>query len=59
MVQKVLDLIQNAKESTSIEIIKGQQLVQKGMNLHYEVGKGADFEPHYVAVKYIGNPESD
>lgn len=30
-----------------------------GMNLHYEVGKGAESEPRYIAVKYTGNPASN
>ena len=29
-----------------------------GMNLHYEVGKGAESEPRYIAVEYRGNPDS-
>lgn len=29
-----------------------------GMNLHYEVGKGALSEPRFIAVKYNGNPDS-
>ena len=41
-----------------MRVIKGKQLHDMGMNLHYEVGKGAESEPRYVAVKYQGNPDS-
>ena len=42
-----------------IRVVKGQQLVDLGMNLLYAVGKGASSEPRCIAVYYQGNPESD
>ena len=39
----------------SLEVIKGEELQQKGLKLFYEVGKGAQIAPRYMAVKYIGN----
>ena len=43
---------------THISVIKGKELQALGMNLHFEVGKGAESEPRYIAVKYSGNPDS-
>lgn len=40
-------------------VIKGQELVDLGMNLFYNVGKAATSEPRCVTVYYKGNPESN
>ena len=41
-----------------IEIIIGEQLVEKGLNSLYGVGKGSDSPPALVNLKYNGNPEN-
>jgi leucyl aminopeptidase len=48
---EVRKLIQS-RTDVSIQVIKGEELKNMGMNLHYEVGKGAQSPPRYVAVKY-------
>ena len=40
-----------------LRVIKGNQLVAKGMNLFHNVGKGATSEPRAIIVHYQGNPE--
>lgn len=42
-----------------MRVVKGQQLVDLGMNLLYSVGKGANTEPRCIAVYYKGNPNTD
>ena len=49
----------HSQTEVSLEVIKGEELKNMGMNLHYEVGKGAESPPRYVAVKYSGNKNSD
>ena len=48
---EIRKLIQSRMD-VSIQVIKGEELKNMGMNLHYEVGKGAQSAPRYVAVKY-------
>ena len=40
-----------------LRVIKGQQLVKLGMNLFYNVGKGAISEPRAIVINYQGNPD--
>ncbi len=49
----------NPKNIKEVKVVKGQQLVDLGMNLLHAVGKGATSEPRCVAVYYKGNPASD
>lgn len=49
----------NASEIKDIRVILGQQLVDQGMNLFYNVGKGAACEPRCMVIEYRGNPDSD
>lgn len=44
-----------------VDIIRGKKLQEKGMNLHYSVGKGASDknQPVLVVLEYKGNPKSD
>ncbi len=48
---EIRKLIQSRMD-VSIQVIKGEELKNMGMNLHYEVGKGAHSPPRYVAVKH-------
>lgn len=43
----------------TVEVIRGEELKEKGMNLHYEVGKGAEEPPRYIAVTYKGRQDDD
>lgn len=51
-------MIKGVSEIKSIKVIKGEELVFEWMHLFHSVGKGASSPPRYVAVEYIGNPES-
>jgi leucyl aminopeptidase len=59
MEQEVRNLIAGEPSIKDFRVIKGQQLVDQGMNLFYEVGKAATSEPRCVTVFYQGNPASD
>ena len=39
-------------EIKKVTVIKGKELEEKGMNLHYNVGKGASDEPRCVVIHY-------
>lgn len=41
-----------------MKIIKGTELSDLGMNLFYNVGKGAISDPRCVVIHYEGNPDS-
>lgn len=58
MEKVIRDLVKD-QPNISIEMIKGNELLDKGMNLHYEVGKGAEEAPRYMAVTYKGNANSE
>jgi leucyl aminopeptidase len=47
--------IADKHEHVDIEIIVGDQLVEKGLNSLYGVGKGSDTPPALVVLKYKGN----
>jgi len=38
-------------------IVRGEELVTKGLNLIYAVGKGSANTPNMVTLEYKGNPE--
>lgn len=42
-----------------IEVLDSQKLQDLGMNLIWNVGKGAESKPRAVYIHYAGNPESD
>jgi len=58
MEQQIHELIKGVQEIKSVKVIKGDELVFEWMHLFHSVGKGASSPPWYVAVEYIGNPES-
>lgn len=45
-------------ENVSIEVIRGDELAQKGLNLIHAVGKGSVHPPNMVTLSYKGNPEN-
>ena len=59
MEEQIRNLVAGNDKVREVRCIKGQQLKDLGMNLHYEVGKGAQSEPRCIVVDYRGNPESD
>lgn len=58
MVQKAQEIYNLAPNKVSIEVITGEDLLSKGMNLLYNVGKGASSPPSLVILKYTPVPES-
>lgn len=58
MEARVHELVKGVPEIRSVKVIKGEELVFERMNLFHAVGKGASSAPRYIAVEYIGNPES-
>ncbi len=47
-----------ASQKLKCTIIQGKDVLKKGMNLLYEVGKGSAHEPHLVMIEYYGNKTS-
>lgn len=41
-----------------MEYVYGEDLLKKGMNLHYNVGKASVNPPIAVNLTYNGNPDS-
>ncbi|CAG9312775.1 unnamed protein product [Blepharisma stoltei] len=41
-----------------MQVIKGEELRERGMNLLYSVGKGASTPPYLILLKYNGNPQN-
>jgi leucyl aminopeptidase len=56
---KVHEVCKDAKQVKSVKVIKGQELFDLGMNLIWNVGRGAVKEPRAVFVHYAGNENSD
>jgi len=48
-------LAQYNNPNVTLKVIKGQELANLGMNLHFNVGKGALSEPRLVVVEYRGD----
>ena len=46
------------KNIKELRVLQADQLQKLGMNLFYNVGKGADSQPRCVMVHYVGNPSS-
>lgn len=56
MEAEVRKLVEGQKSIKDFRVVKGQQLVDLGMNLFYAVGQSATSEPRCVTVFYQGNP---
>jgi leucyl aminopeptidase len=56
---QVKKLVDGKSAIKDVRVVRGQQLVDLGMNLLYSVGKGATSEPRCIAVYYRGNSEKD
>ena len=59
MEARIHELVAGHKNVAETRVLKGSELADLGMNLFYEVGKGAMSEPRCVIVDYRGNPDSD
>ena len=59
MEAKIRELVSGNSLVAEIRVLRGQQLRNLGMNLFYEVGKGAQSEPRCVLVDYRGDPARD
>jgi leucyl aminopeptidase len=59
MENEIKTLVNGRANIKDIRVIKGDELVALGMNLLYNVGKGASVEPRCVVVYYKGKPEQD
>lgn len=59
MEERVRELIAGNANIKDFRVIKGDQLLEKGMNLFYNVGMGSVSEPRCITLLYKGNPESD
>lgn len=54
-----MKLVKGRANIKEVRVVRGQQLVDLGMNLLYSVGMGATSEPRCIAVYYKGNPDKD
>jgi leucyl aminopeptidase len=55
---RVKEIQEKHGETLSVEVIEGQALVDRGLNLIYNVGKGSVTPPALIILKYNGNPKS-
>ena len=53
------NLVKGKANIKDVKVVRGQQLVDLGMNLLHAVGKGATSEPRCIAVYYKGNPNKE
>lgn len=51
--------ISDEADNITVEVIKGKELENKGLNLLYNVGKAAQSEPRLVIMKYQGNDKEE
>lgn len=47
-----------AGSRAEVEVLRGEELSEKGLNLLYSVGKGASVPAHLITLTYNGNPNS-
>jgi len=55
---RVKEIQEKHGDILTCEVIEGQSLVDKGLNLIYNVGKGSITPPALIILKYNGNPKS-
>jgi leucyl aminopeptidase len=58
MEQAIRDLVKGHPKVKELRVLQAQDLQDLGMNLFYNVGKGAISQPRCVMVYYEGNPNS-
>lgn len=59
IMNKAQELYENNKNTVEIEVIEGEKLAKEGLNLLYNVGKGASTPPYLVILKYEGNKNNE
>ncbi|KRX04630.1 hypothetical protein PPERSA_04445 [Pseudocohnilembus persalinus] len=57
MAQQAIQFQSNHSSKVQIEVIRGKQLLEKGLNLMHAVGRASTSEPILVVLSYKGNPE--
>ena len=58
LVEKAQEIYNQHPEKLSLEVLKGETLLEKGLNLLYSVGKGATCPAHLVVLSYKGAKDS-
>lgn len=51
--------VEGCEKIEEFNVIKGKELDDRGMKLHYNVGKSATSEPRLITCIYKGKPDSD
>jgi len=51
------EVVKGHDKVKEVRVLDADQLQELGMNLFYNVGKGAESQPRCVMVHYEGNPE--
>jgi leucyl aminopeptidase len=59
MEDEILNLVKGCSKISETTVIRGKELSDRGMDLFYNVGKGAVAPPRCVMVKYQGSTTSD
>ena len=59
MEARIHELVAGNPLVAETRVLDASKLQELGMNLFYEVGKGAQSQPRCVIVDYRGNPDSD
>jgi leucyl aminopeptidase len=59
MEKQVHKLVEKQSSIKEVRVVKGNQLLDLGMNLIHAVGRAAETEPRAVFIHYVGNPDSD
>ena len=59
MEERIRELAEGKQGIKEFNVVKGKDLKDQGLNLFYNVGKGASKDPRLITVHYKGNPSSD
>ena len=59
MEERIRELAEGKHGIVELHVVKGKELETQGLNLFYNVGKGASKEPRLITVHYRGNPSSN
>jgi len=59
MAEEAQKIAANHPQVKEVRMIKGKELVDHGMNLFWNVGRGARIPPVCVMIHYKGNPDSE
>ena len=56
MQEQIENLLSRFSTKVEYKVLDAAQLQELGMNMFYNVGKGAVSQPRCIIVKYMGNP---